>query len=366
MSDQGPSPEITETMKCLLREVQKLAFPLKEKTFFSIEGIIGHFENPTTDLLRFFMAPDGGHDLGPLFLRAFFTCLKIDCNKASFDRVKVWPQVQTEDGKLIDLLISGSDWVLVVENKIRAPIDNPLNSYEEYAKRNFPRAETHLAILSRYGQTDPESPQWKAVSYQEYCNALKSEFTKTVFDRPTSKWQVFAREFIVHLENALYNPTMRMTPEQTALVEANLQEIRDLRKLSDGYTADLLRELSERLLSERPRKGLLARCPFQFEEAKDKDWGLVCDEHIGDLYLHFLFQTPAHGEPDSVGDFVIGVWVKNLTKAQRQRAAELFSRPGVQPDGGGHWVADLRFKNRPDAVNALCNLAKELFDVLEK
>lgn len=356
MSNQSPAPEITETMKCLLQEVRKRAFPLKEKTFFSIEGIIGRLENPTTELLRFFMAPEGGHDLGPLFLRAFFTCLKRDCSDLSFDGVRAWPQDQTDDRKFIDLLISGSDWVLLIENKIGAPIDNPLSLYEEHAKRYFPRKEIHLAILSPDGQTVPESPQWKAVSYQDYCNALKTEFTKTGFDRPISKWRVFAREFIVHLENKLYNPAMTMTPEQTALVEANLREIRDLKKLSDCYTADLLRELSEHL-----RKELLAPRLFQFRE--QKDWGLLCDEYIGQLHLHFLFQTPAHGESDSARNFVISAWVGNLTEAQRQRAAELLTRPGVEYDERGHRVGTCRVDNRPEAVNALCKLAKELFDL---
>jgi hypothetical protein len=358
MSDQSPAPEITKRMKRLLQEVQKHAFPLKEKTLFSIEGIIGRLENPTTELLRFFMAPDGGHDLGPLFLRAFFTCLEKDCSKHRFDGVRARPQDPTDDRKFIDMLIWGLDWVLLIENKIGAPINNPLDSYEKYAKRYFPGRELHLAILSPSGQTDPKFPQWKAVSYQDYCNALKSEFTKTVFDHPISKWQVFAREFIVHLENKLSNPAMTLKPEQTNFVEANLREIRDVKKLSDCYTAHLRRELSERLQKELP----LAR-EFQFHEENDR--GLFCDKHIGQSHLQFLFQTPAHGWANSKGDFVISAWVGNLTEAQRQRAAELLARPDVEYDEHGHWVGTVRFDTRKEAVNALCKLAKELFDLWE-
>jgi hypothetical protein len=185
------------------------------------------------------------------------------------------------------------------------------------------------------------------------------EFAKTVFDRPISKWQVFAREFIVHLENQLYNPAMIMTPDQTAFVEKNLREIGDLKKLSDCYTADLLRELSARLQKELPSTR-------KFEFYEKKDFALLCDEYIGQnrLWLQFLFQTPAHGSPDSRRDFVINAWVGNWTHAQYQFAAELLTGPDAVAEEHGYSVRENRFQNRAEAVNALCKLAKELFDLL--
>jgi hypothetical protein len=224
------------------------------------------------------------------------------------------------------------------------------------AERNFPRRTPHFAILSPDGKKDPDFPQWKAVSYQNYCNALKSEFTKTVFDHPISKWQVFAREFIVHLENTLDNPAMKMTKERTDFVEANLREIRDLKKLSDCYTEDLLRELSERLQKELPitRK-------FQFYEKNN--YAFYCDEYIGKLWLQLFFQTPAHWSPDSHRDFVIAAWVKNLTEEQRQRAETLLLTKGGDLEEGGQWVGERHYNDRPTAVIELCKLAKELFDL---
>jgi hypothetical protein len=311
------------------------------------------------------MAPDGEHDLGPIFLRAFFACL-IDRTDLNFDGVTLRSQVQTEDRKFIDLLVSGPNWVLLIENKIDAPIDNPLESYKKQAKRYFPgREELYLAILSPYGIKDPDFPQWKAVSYQKYCTALKSEFTKTVFDHPISKWQVFAREFIIHIENTLDNPAMKMKPEQTAFVEANLREIRVLKKLSDCHTADLLRELSERL-----QKELLA--PGRFYLYEENNWAFYCKEKIGQLQLEFVFHTPLHEPSSDTGrDFFIAAWVKNLTEEQlnnlteeqRQRLDKLLFTKGGDIEQGGQWIGKLRCSDRSTAVNELCKLAKELFDL---
>ena len=354
MSDQNQMPEITESMKRLLQEVRKHPFSPREMTFFSVEEIIGRYENPTTVLLRFFMGPDEGHDLGPIFLRAIFACMKIDDSELRFEGVQAQTQVQTKDGKRIDLLISGRDWVLIIENKIDAPTNNLLTSYENHAKQYSPDKEIHLAILSPHGQAVTVFPLWKGVSYQEYCNALKHEFAKAVFDRPISKWQVFAREFILHLENQLY-PTMTMTLEQTAFVEANLRDIGDLKKLSDCYNKDRQRELSERVQMAFPG------FPLQFNDNRS----LRLESQtafIGELRLLFGFWTPAHesGNPERM--FVIAAWVKGLTASQRQRASDLFAK-GAEEDCTGHWVGRRSFANRSEAVVALSELAKELFDL---
>lgn len=357
MSDQSQTPEITETMIRLLKEVKKHTFSPKETTFFSIEGVIGRYEDATSDLLRFFMSSDEQHDLARVFLRAFFVCLQEDCRELRFERVNAQTRVQTSDRKFIDLLVLGHDWVLVIENKIGAQLYNPLTSYEEHAKRCFPNRKAHLAILSPDGKMDPDLPQWKAVSYQEYCSALKCEFAKAVFDLPVSKWQVFAREFILHLENRLYNPAMTLTPEQQAFVETNLREIGELKKLSDAYTLDLKHELSERV--QRSFPGI----QVQFVDSYNGNFFVSQRANIGNLGLEFAFWTPSHEHGNPERKFVVAAWVKGLTEVQFEQATDLLMRNNTAQDEGGYWMGERSFDNRKDAVDELSVLAKELFDL---
>lgn len=205
--DQNQAPEITDGLKLLLQAVRKYPVPPKETTFFSVVGMVGRYENPISDLLRFFMSPREGHDLGPPFLRAFFACIgKEDCSDLSFEDINVMREVKTRDGKSIDLLISAPKWVLLIENKIDHGPANPFDSYESEVQGCYPGKTLYLAILSPDGEQVAKWPDWKPVSYRDYCSALTSE----LLDQPLSKWKVFAQEFILHIENLLYDPAINM------------------------------------------------------------------------------------------------------------------------------------------------------------
>lgn len=345
-------------MKCLIKEARMHAFPPKEMTFFSVDGIIGRYENPTSDLLRFFMCPAGGHELGTLFLHSLFACLHIDCGKLSFEGVQVRTRLKTDDRKFPDLLILGLEWVLVIENKIRAQNENPLPSYEQYARDHFSNRQRHFAILSPDGRTAPNHPEWKAVSYEGYCQALKSELAKLCFARPISKWQIFAREFILHLENTLYNPAMTMTQEQKDFVELNLREIGDLKKLSECYTEDILHQLSERLKSALPATQL---GKFYDQHGRHEVYGSK-----GILRFQLWFQTPAQEINNFDRQYIISVWVSPLTQAQRERGAGLLARKGHEigeaPEHGD-WVGTKHFVDCREAVDALYELTKEVVEL---
>lgn len=279
-------PEVSESMKRLVKEVRKHAIAPKAKTFFSIEGIIGHYENPTSELLCFFLSPNEEHGLGSLFLRAFFTCLGKDSSALNLtDADGCKREVRTRDFKLIDMIVSGSDWVLIIENKIGHWPANPFLSYEKHATRYYPGKNQYFAILSPAGKPELKWPNWEPVSYQNFCDALKVEFAKTGFQHPDSKWQIFAKELILHLENELYDPAMTLTTEQRNFVESNLENISHLKQLFDCYTAELRNELTARLQQEIPSR------PFRFY---DRPWDIACDENFAGVVSRFCFYTPFH------------------------------------------------------------------------
>jgi len=58
----------------LIAAAKNHLLPEPEKTFFDV-GARGHYENPTTDLLAFFIDPDEEHGLGDCFLRALLECV---------------------------------------------------------------------------------------------------------------------------------------------------------------------------------------------------------------------------------------------------------------------------------------------------
>ena len=58
----------------LIKEVTKIELPDLEKTIFSI-GCRGHYENPTSDILAFYLDPEAEHQLGSLVLDSLFSAL---------------------------------------------------------------------------------------------------------------------------------------------------------------------------------------------------------------------------------------------------------------------------------------------------
>ncbi|WP_097161373.1 PD-(D/E)XK nuclease family protein [Enterobacter sp. CC120223-11] len=103
-------------LKALLAQLKSLPQPNKtELNLFSI-GAQGHYENPISDLLAFFIDPDAGHNLSTLMLEAFMECLPGTHGVALSSQPSC--EVMTITGSRIDILLESEEWVMALENKI--------------------------------------------------------------------------------------------------------------------------------------------------------------------------------------------------------------------------------------------------------
>lgn len=356
VSDLSPTLSITD-LERLLDEVRRHPLPPKEDTIFSIGGR-GHYENPISDILAYFMRPDGQHRFGPLFLRAFFACLGAACGEIDLVggvRVQTRVKFETRERHEIDLLVIGGNWSLVIENKIRHHLGgNDLGEYARHAVR-LAGAKQHrfLAVLSPHGTAAEEWPEWKPVSYRQLCSELKERLGSTFFDRPTSKWQVFAREFIVHLENETFQSGTAMTESQIELVEGRMTDLIEAKKLLEIYHSEhLVRKLDDCMKNAVPTP--------PFRGFKNEDWAYTCDDVPPGEKWRFVFKTPAQ-EPEVPNKFIVSVWFRDpLTESQRKEALADMAR---QPDeAGGQWWM-IPFERCHHAILFLGSLATKLFAV---
>lgn len=121
-----------EDARTLLAKAAYYRQPDYEPSIFALGGR-GYFENPTTDLLAFFLDPSQVHGKGDCFLQALLNCLP-DVNELQTTlRAPPQREVSTQNGNRIDLLLLGDDWDLLLENKILHSQINPFSDYEEYA-----------------------------------------------------------------------------------------------------------------------------------------------------------------------------------------------------------------------------------------
>jgi len=203
---------------------------MPEQTIFSI-GSKGYYENPTTDILAFFLDDKAAHGLGSLVLEALISTLPesindIDCSLSlSPER-----EVQTEKGKRLDLLLESDQWVMVVENKIYHEQNNPFAEYENFIfKQNIKRFQDKKAlfvILSPNGTVPKKWTRWNGISYNTFIHSLKDKLANYFIEQPMNKWLILLREFLLHLENIMSQPQISLNTLNFVL--DNLQQIKKI------------------------------------------------------------------------------------------------------------------------------------------
>lgn len=228
------------TLEALFAEMADFDQSESHATFLSIGGR-GYYENPTSDLLRFFIKPTNAHKLGTLFIDAFLEVAAFEKAPNSEATLDVEREARTKEEKRIDLVVSSSKWLLMIENKIWHAQVNPFEQYEELAAKLANGRDTYFAILSPSGHTVRKN--WIGVCYQNFIAAIDSRLAKCSPEIQASKWFHFAQDFTLHLSQELYTQTM--TPEELAFVENNHQQLAEAAKLQRRYREHFKHSLPE-------------------------------------------------------------------------------------------------------------------------
>jgi len=330
-------------LPALLSRARPFLPPPKETTIFGIAGR-GYYENPASDLLAFFLLPNGEHGLKDLFLSTLLECL--GRNQLPTWETTVRREEQVKAGGRIDLLLIGADWCIVIENKIHSGLQNPLADYEAHA-RAFGKKEVLFVVLSPEGISPGTQTNWKTVSYRDYCTALKKKMAVVFFECPFSKWHLFAREFINHMENELYEAGM--TREQARFVEQNITELFAVQKLIELYPAYLCSVVQAAFTQISypcevlPNWAVIIRSPAKWGEASI---ALRCPvmEKMAIKEFHISIY-PRDGVPQPSS--CTGEQKRLLTKHHLQ-----------YEDKHSAWVSQLGIKEQEQAIQAVIELIK--------
>lgn len=193
----------------LLNRFNALAVMQQEPNLFNV-GKRGHYENPTTELLSFFLNVTNQHGLGDSFFRGFASALAskhIASDIGSLERVET--EVPTASGKRIDLLLETDTTVVMIECKINHHQNNPFDDYTAFGEARIKaRAETAISktlvklVLCPDGTVAPAlaSSGWHGLSYNTLAQKIEQTLATTMFDNPYNKWALFAREFLLHIK----------------------------------------------------------------------------------------------------------------------------------------------------------------------
>lgn len=219
----------------LLTRIKSLPVAEKnEANIFSL-GARGHYENPVSDLLAFFIDPDAAHGLKTLVLGALLECLS-----SPVDASLLSPparEVMTREGTRIDLLLESEKWAMVLENKIWHQQNNPFTDYSGYLQQKHPEKKPLLVVLSPEGKAPAG---WAGVSYSTFISVLSPRLGMACMSSPLNKWQVLLREFILHLESLMGKNTI--AAETETFVLDNLGNIQEAVLLKNAVVKSLQEE----------------------------------------------------------------------------------------------------------------------------
>ena len=235
-----------EHFQQLLKEAEKFKLPLREKTFFDT-AIRNHYENPTTELLEFFTHPQEAHELGDVFWKGLSDVIASEIELSSEQSLGQIETIErecvTHNSNRIDLVIETDLYLLLIEAKIYHHQNNPFDDYELYAKQRTKKKKILGFILSISGKSEAEN--WLGISYQQLVNAIRPYLAEQMLTNPMNKWNLFAREFLLHLES--YYQIQNLDMNRIQFIFDHYHDIQKLQQLKTSTIKDVVNKIGQKL-----------------------------------------------------------------------------------------------------------------------
>lgn len=188
----------------LLLKAKQFKVSERELTFFD-SAFRKHHENPTTELLAFFLDMNAAHSLHDTFYKGFIKSIQesnTEYRNFEFGRMQgLGYEEVTENFKRIDLWVETEKALIIVEVKIAHIQNNPVDDYKVWAEQQIEHTQKKIIkmVLNIDGQC--HFPDWFGLSFQNLTNHIRPLLAQRAIQDGLSKWIVFARDFLLHLDN---------------------------------------------------------------------------------------------------------------------------------------------------------------------
>ena len=146
----------------------------------------------------------------------------------------------TENNKRMDLVIFGNDWVLVIENKVKHRVDNPLDDYEKYIREKYPKKRRYFLILSVAEETG--LGPWKNILYKDLYSGITTILHKRFINIKPNKWHTLLREFLVNISQII--GVTEMDQREVDFIKTNYKSINELIEKRSKYFDHLSEEIA--------------------------------------------------------------------------------------------------------------------------
>ena len=221
--------------------------------FFAVSGY-PHYENVASNILQFFFDSRASHGMKDLWLSALLECYKEkkEINIDDTEVISIEREYPCEEQKRIDLLIETTQHIIVIENKIYATLDNPLELYHRAVEKMSEQKSLVEIVLSMREEQDQKG--FINIRYDDFLDRVQTK-VGYYLAKVDYKWIIFMNEFIQNLRriSSYMNNNSRINREWQSFLESNDESVG---KLIEMYYNDiaikhqLLEELHNEIMTE--------------------------------------------------------------------------------------------------------------------
>lgn len=251
------SDQLIQKYENLLLKAQKYKMPEREMTIFDT-AFKNHHENPTTELLAFFLNPNEKHGLGTGYYDGFVSSIKafekyIDFDFGQFLKLSI--QQTTDKGNRIDLWFETDTALVIVEVKVHHHQNNPFEDYAAWGKKKLKELNAKnkndspfqkqliTLVLCPNGECYTEG--WLGLAYRDLTLKVRNQLGVYMMQNPLNKWGIFARDFLLHLDS--FVELLDTNMESLNFVVDHMQQIQQIVKLREDVYQEIINHINNEL-----------------------------------------------------------------------------------------------------------------------
>lgn len=163
-------------------------------------------------ILAFFLDPNASHEQGNVFLAEFLRLLNLDDLDLSYVSVTTEKTLKLSNHRH-DIFLSGSNWVMSIENKIYGAVDQEkqITSYIDDMRGNNNEHFYMLYLPAKYKLPEKKSishSEWSKLEHEGKAKVITPEFLVEWLESSTSQSQnitLFKNSFIDYLKREFLN-----------------------------------------------------------------------------------------------------------------------------------------------------------------
>jgi hypothetical protein len=276
-------------------------------TFLDISGY-PHYENVISNIYAYYLNKDNSHGFEDLFLNALFNAIRkkagdsFQSKLGYLDNWNEWEVSREEpvEGKRIDILLketSGDkETFIIIENKVFAELDNPLDTYWSVSK-----SRRKLGVVLSLFEKKPRHNGYINITHSEYIKEIKN-LQGHYLESSKERDLMILKDLIISLKFHAMEESKQ--PELLKFYAENRERIKGVINLRDTVKNDFLNKVVE----------IGETLDFDIKFKTAKDYREFRDKKKPDLALQFWFN-----EKDDSSHFRITLIAYDSLKAKGER-----------------------------------------------